>query len=214
MNSTLEYVLKKFDLSYNNQSPMPLAISNFGRVQLADLLHELDFKRAVEMGVAEGGYSQTLVEANPQMMIYGIDPYEPYRGYRDYKRKSTLDAMRQKAEDRLLPYKNYKFVYLLSSDALKKFKDGWLDFVYIDGNHEEPYISQDIAAWEKKLRPGGILAGHDYFRSRKHPQIQVLQAVHKYTAENNIRPWFVLGNEANNEGLIRDMPRSWMWVKQ
>ena len=40
--------------------------------------------------------------------------------------------------------------------------DGDLDWVFIDANHNYDYVRADIAAWTPKVRPGGIIAGHDY----------------------------------------------------
>lgn len=34
-------------------------------------------------------------------------------------------------------------------------------FVFIDGEHTAPAVIRDIDAWHDKVRPGGILAGHD-----------------------------------------------------
>jgi hypothetical protein len=36
------------------------------------------------------------------------------------------------------------------------------DAVYIDGRHEEAAITADIAVWLPHIKPGGILACHDY----------------------------------------------------
>jgi hypothetical protein len=43
-----------------------------------------------------------------------------------------------------------------------RFADQSLDFVYIDANHNYEFIKSDIAAWRPKVKPGGIIAGHDY----------------------------------------------------
>jgi predicted O-methyltransferase YrrM len=40
--------------------------------------------------------------------------------------------------------------------------DGTQDFVFIDGDHSYEGAKRDIDAWRSKVRPGGILAGHDY----------------------------------------------------
>jgi hypothetical protein len=37
-------------------------------------------------------------------------------------------------------------------DALNDFEDDSLDFVYIDGNHEFPYVAEDLFHWSKKVR--------------------------------------------------------------
>ena len=210
--NTLDYLQKKFSLDLTQQQ-MPIAVPNFGRNQLAELLHELDFKDGVEVGVAAGRYSQILCEANPQMKLYGVDPWKPLEDYVDTTDEHVFEVTRQEAEDRLKGYSNYKFIYKTSMEAVKDFENGTLDFVYIDGNHNFVNVTNDISEWIKKIKSGGIISGHDYFRSRGHPETQVIKAVNIYTEEKKIRPWFVLGNEADNEGLIRDKPRSWMWIK-
>ena len=49
-----------------------------------------------------------------------------------------------------------------SVDAAKKYPDKSLDFVFIDGDHKYDAVCEDIRAWLPKVKPGGLLAGHDY----------------------------------------------------
>ncbi len=35
------------------------------------------------------------------------------------------------------------------------------DVIFIDGNHTEEVVTQDITIFRNKIKPGGILAGHD-----------------------------------------------------
>jgi len=49
-----------------------------------------------------------------------------------------------------------------SAEAAAMYTDGILDFVFIDGNHHYKMVKWDIELWLPKLKPGGILAGHDY----------------------------------------------------
>lgn len=214
---TLNYILEKFNLKYSEGEKLPMEIPNFGRNQLAVLLAELNFKIGVEVGVAGGDYSRVLCEANPQMHIYGIDPFVPYKGYRDYVRQSTLDGLEHKAKRQLRHFANYTFEKKFSMDAVKDFADNSIDFAYLDGNHENPFVTQDVTEWYKKIRPGGILAGHDYARTKRADgtplKCDVKDAVLAFTKKNNITPWFVLGAEATDQGLIRDKPRSWLIIK-
>lgn len=53
-------------------------------------------------------------------------------------------------------------VRMLSSEAVKLYKDNSLDFVLIDGGHDYKTVHTDITEWLKKLKPGAILAGDDY----------------------------------------------------
>ena len=51
-----------------------------------------------------------------------------------------------------------------SWDMASKYADGVLDFVFIDADHAYSSVKRDIAAWRSKVRPGGIIAGHDFCR--------------------------------------------------
>ena len=48
-----------------------------------------------------------------------------------------------------------------SVEGAKTFPDGMIDFCFIDANHEAPAVQADIRAWWPKIKPGGVLAGHD-----------------------------------------------------
>lgn len=49
-----------------------------------------------------------------------------------------------------------------SVEAARLYPDASLDFVFIDGDHEEASVAADVAAWLPKVKPGGLLAGDDY----------------------------------------------------
>lgn len=49
-----------------------------------------------------------------------------------------------------------------SLSAAADYPDESLDFVYLDAAHDEASVAADIAAWLPKIKPGGVLAGHDY----------------------------------------------------
>ena len=46
--------------------------------------------------------------------------------------------------------------------AATLFANASLDFVFIDADQSQASVQADILAWRPKLRPGGILAGHDW----------------------------------------------------
>jgi hypothetical protein len=48
-----------------------------------------------------------------------------------------------------------------SVDQAATVADGFLDFVFIDAAHDYNSIKQDLAAWSTKIKPDGIIAGHD-----------------------------------------------------
>jgi hypothetical protein len=72
--------------------------------------------------------------------------------------KRKLDGL----EDVLLRNDNFKFMNMTSEEASSHFEDGFFDGVYIDARHEYEYVKQDIELWLPKVKPGGVLCGHDY----------------------------------------------------
>lgn len=209
--NTLDFIIKKYNIDPNGK--LPIEIPNVGKGDLAKLLQELDFKVGVEVGVAEGKYSRKLCRINHQMKLYGVDAWKIYGDYADYSAEK-LDLLYEQVKKESAQYLNYEIIKEFSTDAVKRFEDNSLDFVYIDANHYEPYITQDITEWSKKIRKGGIVSGHDYFRGYSNGRaFDVIKAVNKYAKENNIKPWFVLGLAAKIPGLVRDTSRSWLWVK-
>jgi len=49
-----------------------------------------------------------------------------------------------------------------SWDAVMRYNNNSLDFVYLDASHDYESISGDIKFWYPKIKPGGTLAGDDY----------------------------------------------------
>lgn len=209
---TLKYILEKYKLQPHR---MPTEIPNMGRNDLPGLMNELGFKVGAEIGVLGGIYSQTLCAGIPGLKLYGIDPWLIYwPDYRDYKKQADLDREHDLMVKRLKSF-NVEIIRSFSMDALKFFQDGSLDFVYIDGNHEYPFVTMDITHWATKVRVGGIVAGHDYYETKtKGSRCHVIPAVQGYTRAYKIYPWFVIGTKAMNPGETRDRSRSWMFVKE
>lgn len=49
----------------------------------------------------------------------------------------------------------------VSSEAAKQFADQSCDLIFIDADHSYEAVKRDVLAWYPKLKPEGILAGHD-----------------------------------------------------
>jgi predicted O-methyltransferase YrrM len=52
-------------------------------------------------------------------------------------------------------------------EAAEQFEDESVDFIYIDADHSEPGVTKDIYSWWPKLKPTGLMAGHDYHPDNK-----------------------------------------------
>lgn len=71
-----------------------------------------------------------------------------------------------------------------SKEMVGEFKDGILDWVYIDADHHYDHVKEDINIWYPKVRRGGIVAGHDYCR---YGGMEVIDAVDEFIKENGYK---------------------------
>lgn len=208
----LEYVITKFNLD-RHERRLPLEIPNTNRETLATLFHVFGFQVGVEVGTERGMYAEVLCRENPGVRLCCVDAWQAYRGYRDHVSQVKLDRFFEEASARLAPYPRTTLLRMFSQDATRHFKDGSLDFVYIDAAHDLRSAVDDIAEWSKKVRVGGIVSGHDYLRAKLPSLMHVPQAIHAWTDAYAIAPWFVLGRQAKGTGELRDDGRSWFYVK-
>jgi hypothetical protein len=218
MNSTLFKLIDWFNIKVYAekviQIPSGIEVPGVGRRWLAKLFYRLGYKKGAEIGVEKGLYSEILCKENPNLELYCIDAWELYSDYHDWLNKPELLDGYNETVRRLQPY-NTKIIKSFSAEAAQQFENNSLDFCYIDANHEFPWVVDDIFHWSKKIKPGGIIAGHDFYRaSGLHSNCHVLSAVAGYTHAYRIWPWFVLGSENKKKGEFRDGSRSWFWIKE
>lgn len=110
----------------------------------------------VEVGVMYGR-SLAILEAmqrhhNKRFDVTGIDLWEGPPSLSECEKWLELLGMRQN-------------VALIQSDsvlAAQAFEDDSCSLVFIDGDHSFEGCLRDINAWLPKVKPGGLLAGHDY----------------------------------------------------
>ncbi len=130
---------------------------------MAKIIIQNDFRAGVEIGVADGRFSKWVTDNCPNLeALYCIDHYPT--GYERYnKTRYTEDEQtmfRAKflrvAEER----RKIKIIENPSALAVKMF--GYIDFAFIDADHSYEGCANDIELWYDKIKPGGVIAGHDY----------------------------------------------------
>lgn len=174
-------------LNPHQRASTPLQVHRFKRGSLARIFAELGFTRGVEVGVADGRYSEALCKNIPGLELTCVDPWEKYHGNPRGGPQEQHDGNYEKAQARLAPY-NATLVKAFSLDAVRDIPLESLDFCYIDGNHSFDWVMTDIVEWAKRVKRGGIVAGHDYYDFR---WAGVVQVVNAYTQAHNIKNWYV-----------------------
>lgn len=121
----------------------------------------------VEVGSFVGDSTRIFVEAGFNSIIC-VDPFE--NGYDPDDDSSETWPMEQIyaqfKEDILDVYKNVSHLRMTSEEASKLFRDGDIDFVYVDGNHLKEFVRIDMGCWLPKVKRPGWIGGHDYQHKR------------------------------------------------
>jgi hypothetical protein len=127
----------------------------------------------VEVGVHIGDFSSVILDVAKPKKLFLIDPWKYFS---DSVHKDSMyggERVNQKDMDtryeRVLKRFNAQIssgkveVFReLSVDAVHRFKNGELDFVYIDGDHSYESVIQDLRTFFPKVKTGGLIISDDY----------------------------------------------------
>jgi hypothetical protein len=171
-----------------------------GRSKLISLFHGA----GVEIGVYEAAFSADMLKRQPAItMLNCVDPWLMSDGTRaDRVFRAALAALRPHAD-------RCAVMRMRSARAARMFADGSVDFAYIDGGHRYRDVVIDLDSWLPKVKPGGILSGHDYkyfggnlpgklrARGRDLGRCEVKAAVDDWLKRNGLRERFRLLDSLN-----------------
>ena len=196
--TTLKYIQDKYELDLNGELPIKLPINKHSG--LPSLFAELGFKKGVEVGVNKGKFSKWIMHKmrknKPKLFL--VDNYPVYEDFGYYAQPERQKNCHEEAKQRLAAY-NCEWVLKPSAEASEDFLDNSLDFVFIDANHHYEFVVEDIAKWSAKIKPGGIISGHDYSPY----MFEVKAAVDGWIKSRKIKPWF-----------LTEQNKVWLYVKE
>lgn len=180
------------------------------RAQLGGFLNDLGLTgEGVEIGTLYGAYAQDILKSW-RGRIHCVDPWmnQAESVYFDGANKLNMDHVFEQAKSNLQGYGRATLHRMMSLNAVGRFEDGSLDFVYLDGNHGIDSVRADIAAWWPKVKIGGIVSGHDFFTRYDHEtNSDALTAVMELSEQIGVRPhvtwdtswWFIKTEEADQK---------------
>lgn len=131
------------------------------------ILHIEEYFRSRDLKMIEIGShmgESTSLFASSQMFneIHTIDPHEGEEEFNEMFNYSWQDIK----DEWKINTRHYSDIITLhnsySYQIVDGFKDQYFDFIYIDGAHDYDSVLRDIQTFLPKLKPGGIIAGHDY----------------------------------------------------
>lgn len=203
--NALDYIKKQY---HSIDMYPPITLNHFGRkAGILNMFNDLDYRVGVEVGTERGLYAHRLLERCPNVKLYCVDPWLAYSEAGLVYTQEDFDQRYEETKERLKGF-NCEIIKDTSMNAVNKFEDNSLDFVFIDGDHHYESVLQDITAWHNKVKVGGVMYGHDFV---ERDDFGVVQAVKEHVAKNNIWPLFLCHVPyRNGKGLVD----CWMYIKQ
>ena len=187
-----------------------------------DLLRFLPENAVVaEIGVANGDFSAQILEQSNPKRLYLIDPWA-HQGDDDYQ--EDPNNVSQVEADKRCEAVQCRFsseiergqiviIRELATVASQQFTNNYFDWVYIDAMHTYQAVSDDLHKYWPKIKPGGILLGHDYANNEGSRQMKfgVVSAVNDFFDEVSCEftaltlepfPTYVLSKDTTSEDYL------------
>lgn len=147
-----------------------------------DLLHHLPKGGIVaELGVDEGTFSAIILKVCEPKKLYLIDSWETKQSQPDKKRR-VENKFTKEIKSGTIEINTDR-----SIDAVKRFQDNYFDWIYIDTDHSYKSTKEELEAYESRVKPNGIITGHDYISGNWDDMIKygVIEAVHEFCLKYN-----------------------------
>ena len=149
----------------------------------------------LEIGCDIGDSSQLLLDSNPALTLYTIDPYDDYVDWNG-NRLNERQELYQRVLERFKPYGDrFKLLRSTSDEVFNQFEDNFFDLVFIDGLHTYDQLSKDCVNYYSKCKNGGIFSGHDY---------TVIDGVNRAVNEFATK---------QNKQIMQGDCDTWFWIK-
>lgn len=147
-----------------------LAVDGFMRQSELELLHRLaasmpDGATVVEVGVWKGRSTLAIAEGLGAAFGGRLVAVDTFGGDPGWPLAPEPGEARAEFDRNTAGFSFLEVVQAESVAAAGRFEDGSVDWVFIDALHEYESVVADIAAWSPKVKPGGLISGHDYGRA-------------------------------------------------
>lgn len=147
------------------------------RAYFRRLFREGGFRVGMEVGVADGRFSEHfLLGMNDTVSDWPWHMVEPFpngcftarvhqaggnKFCRDMKLVGSIATWEERGIGKTVG-KHFYESFSTDKDFIAQVPDKSLDFLYLDGAHSYGKVKLELVLMFRKVRPGGVLAGHDY----------------------------------------------------
>lgn len=195
---------------------------------LSSLLCNSSSCSVAEIGVFKGITTKYLALCDHIDTVYAVDPWKYTKGYTDHKKllgnvrrkdshgasipANTWDQLFKHVHKDLSKFPKINIVRETSEDA-SVIVPNELDMIFIDGDHTYKAVMQDLELWIPKIKPGGIISGHDFTWTQDNYDKQgLVKAVMKYFKVHH-EDFYPVVDSKRNHLINRQDDRVW-WQRK
>jgi hypothetical protein len=157
-----------------------------------------------EIGVFKGDFSKDIYKIVKPKELHLIDIFEGKMVSGDQNGNNMTWTNLEDDYLRLSElYKDDSSVILhkgTSESILSSFPDNYFDVVYIDGDHSYNGVTIDLNLAYSKVKPKGIISGHDYGIKF----VPVMSAVDDFLKKTNLKINYITLDGCPSFGIIND----------
>ncbi|MGJ8640385.1 MAG: class I SAM-dependent methyltransferase [Opitutaceae bacterium] len=171
-----------------------------------------------EIGVAVGSFSEVILNITEPKKLHLIDLWKRDTSAHSKGISEWIGLLARSADTAYEAIKK-RFSKEISADTvhlnrgyswevLETFDDDYFDWVYLDAGHDFESVRKDLSILKKKIKPEGIIAGHDYTRwGRFGLRFGVVEAVNQFCVENDFEIIYLTSESRTNISYaIRKLP--------
>lgn len=134
-----------------------------------------------ELGVDKGDFSEMILRTTRPAKLHLVDIWSSERYH-----SGLGDGVRQRFAKEL-QQDTLRIDLGSSTDVLPTYPEAYFDWIYIDTDHGYDVTAKELALARTKIKPGGIIAGHDYATSNWDGGVRygVVEAVHEFCVQHD-----------------------------
>jgi predicted O-methyltransferase YrrM len=134
-----------------------------------------------EIGVDKGDFSAEILRVAKPSKLHLVDVWSSKRYHEGLQKVVEAKFASEIASGTVEINKG------LSTEAVTQFPDDYFDWIYIDTDHMYATTRDELALYAPKVKPGGIIAGHDFIIGNWASLVRygVQEAVYEFCCRND-----------------------------